>query len=90
MKKEIGKIGKRTLCGTSALRGVAASIRPQKAAEVGLLLEKDQDFMASLICYRRGWPNTEGVIFGKRTAVVFSVLFTFITCFSSVLCLIAV
>ena len=47
--KEVGKIGNRPLCGKSALRGVAAFIRPQKAAEVGLLLEKDQDFMVSLV-----------------------------------------
>ena len=58
IEKEIGKIGGRPLCGKSALRGVAAFIWPQKAAEVGLLLEKDQDFMASLICHRRGCSNT--------------------------------
>ena len=51
LKIEIGKIGNRPLCGKSALSGVAAFIRPHKAAEVGLLLEKDQDSMASLICY---------------------------------------
>ena len=45
---KIGKIGNRPLCGKNALRDVAAFIHPEKAAEVGLLHEKDQDFMAFL------------------------------------------
>ena len=42
------------LSGKSSLRGVAAFTRPQKAAVVGLLLEKDQETYASLTWVREG------------------------------------